>query len=987
MGLMDNFLHTESTRVVSLISGNHCEVTSGKNPMENGHCSSQIKRRKVSAVRDFPPGLVRRAPRINLIPNGEAVGLDAEKAVVSSTDANAANATGALSSGGTLLPETELIVALEPVSSNASKMVNDVDVKSAKDEVTPEKSPLPHDRSDAVLNVCRTNINVTRNYPPRRRVSAVRDFPPLCGRNSSHLGKEEHGEAHTSSKTLGNVQAELEVQAAAETGNDEDCGTSPPNVIEVAEVVDMREKSIVSSPAVIETMKDEDCGTSCANISKVLEVNMEEKSIEPLNVTKKYHFNSVTGAITKSSDLDVGILEENPTRDIVLYTDKGLLDGNCSIFPETNDHFVNQDLEGQQSLSNLDSDGLESRSNLIIVHGLMAARSCPWRQGNGRTPKSAGRTVGRPPKSAGRTVERALKHAGRTVERAPKHAGRTVERNGMVGDLVPLAKPSEQSNQRSHSYLVNLPPAPPLTDKGPRSKVRETLRLFHAVCRKLLQEEEAKSNTESSIKRIDCLAARILKEKNKHVNVGKQLMGCVPGVEVGDEFQYRIELNIIGLHRPTQGGIDYLKQNGEILATSIVASGGYDDNLDSSDVLTYTGQGGLKAGSKEAEDQKLERGNLALMNSIHAKNPVRVIRGETLDTRKAKGSDTRKAKGSDYARKYVYDGLYMVERYWQEMGAHQKLVYKFKLVRIPGQPELAWKVVKKCKKSKVREGLCLDDVSLGKELIPIPAVNTIDDEKPPPFTYITNMMYPDWCRPIPPKGCDCVGVCSESGTCSCVIKNGGEIPYNHNGAIVEAKSLVYECGPLCKCPPSCYNRVTQRGIKFQLEIFKTEFRGWGLRSLNSIPSGGFICEYVGELLEEKEAEKRTGNDEYLFDIGNNYNDSSLWNGLSSLMPDSHPSSCGVVEGVGFTIDAAQYGNIGRFINHSCSPNLYAQNVLFDHEDKRIPHIMLFAVENIPPLQELTYHYNYEVNKVYDSNGNIKKKDCFCGSAECTGRLY
>jgi len=186
---------------------------------------------------------------------------------------------------------------------------------------------------------------------------------------------------------------------------------------------------------------------------------------------------------------------------------------------------------------------------------------------------------------------------------------------------------------------------------------------------------------------------------------------------------------------------------------------------------------------------------------------------------------------------------------------------------------------------------------------------------------------------------------------------------------------------------SCYNRVSQQGIKVQLEIIKTEAQGWGVRSLNSIPSGSFICEYAGELLEEKEAERRTSNDEYLFDIGNNYNDGSLWGGLSNVMPDAPLSSCGVVEDGGFTIDAVEYGNVGRFVNHSCSPNLYAQNVLYDHEDKRMPHIMLFAAENIPPLQELTYHYNYVIDQVYDSSGNIKKKSCFCGSSECTGRLY
>jgi euchromatic histone-lysine N-methyltransferase len=160
-----------------------------------------------------------------------------------------------------------------------------------------------------------------------------------------------------------------------------------------------------------------------------------------------------------------------------------------------------------------------------------------------------------------------------------------------------------------------------------------------------------------------------------------------------------------------------------------------------------------------------------------------------------------------------------------------------------------------------------------------------------------------------------------------------------------------------------------------------------VRSLNSIPSGSFICESAGEVLEEKEAEQRTGNDEYLFDIGNQFNDNSLWDGLTTLMPEAQPDAVVEVQNSGFTIDAAQCGNVGRFINHSCSPNLYAQNVLYDHDDKRIPHIMFFAVENIPPLQELTYHYNYMIDQVFDSNGNIKKKSCHCGSPECTGRMY
>ncbi|XP_075476616.1 LOW QUALITY PROTEIN: uncharacterized protein LOC142517963 [Primulina tabacum] len=521
-----------------------------------------------------------------------------------------------------------------------------------------------------------------------------------------------------------------------------------------------------------------------------------------------------------------------------------------------------------------------------------------------------------------------------------------------------------------------LPPIGPKSSShgDARKRVRETLRLFHAICRKLLHEEEAKSMHEQQeksrqpkkgSKRIDLRAANYIKDKGKEVNTSK-ILGEVPGIQVGDEFQYRVELAVVGIHRLYQNGIDSIKHNGKMsVATSIVASGAYADDMESGDILIYSGQGGnVVEKDKEPEDQKLEKGNLALKNSISAKTPVRVVRGW-----KVKTADSKKVPI------YIYDGLYTVKRYWTEIGSHGKKVFMFELWRNPGQPELAWKELKRSNRSKTRTGVCVNDISGGKEPFPICAVNILSNEKPPPFNYISKMMYPDWYHPISPKGCDCTGRCSDSRKCQCATKNGGEIPYNRNGAMVEIKPLVYECGPSCKCPPSCYNRVSQRGIEFKLEIFKTGSRGWGVRSLNSIPSGSFICEYSGELLEDKEAEKRGDDDEYLFDIGHNFN-----------MPEKHAIIVDYWES-GFTIDAARYGNVGRFINHSCSPNLCTQNVVYDHDDKRMPHVMLFAAENIPPLQELTYHYNYKVGQVYDSYGNVKTKNCFCGAPECSGRMY
>ncbi|OAY84918.1 Histone-lysine N-methyltransferase, H3 lysine-9 specific SUVH6 [Ananas comosus] len=304
---------------------------------------------------------------------------------------------------------------------------------------------------------------------------------------------------------------------------------------------------------------------------------------------------------------------------------------------------------------------------------------------------------------------------------------------------------------------------------------------------KLLKGEEAKSTKESGkIGRIDLEAAAVLKRCNEYVNSGEAVLGNVPGVEVGDEFYYRVELSIVGLHCPYQGGIDSVVKNGLRLATSIVASGGYPDDIDSSDVLIYSGAGGKPAGKKEAEDQKLERGNLALKNSIDMQTPLRVIH----DFKEHKGGDSSDGR-IKMVSTFTYAGLYLVEKYWSEKVPHGVSVFKFQLRRMPGLPELALNVVNKTKRLKVRKGLCVRDISQGKEKIPTCAVNTIDDERPPPFQYITKIIYPPWYANTRPMGCDCSGGCSDSAKCACAMKNGGEIPFNFNGAIVQAKPLIY----------------------------------------------------------------------------------------------------------------------------------------------------------------------------------------------------
>ncbi|KAG2321947.1 hypothetical protein Bca52824_015160 [Brassica carinata] len=148
------------------------------------------------------------------------------------------------------------------------------------------------------------------------------------------------------------------------------------------------------------------------------------------------------------------------------------------------------------------------------------------------------------------------------------------------------------------------------------------------------------------------------------------------------------------------------------------------------------------------------------------------------------------------------------------------------------------------------ETLCWKQIFHMEPNLPIPLVNEIDEndkEMPQDFSYVkssacSSMMIVQNYQSTACINCQ-VQLCEDS-KCICVQRNGGELPYL-NRILVCRKPMVYECGDACPCPPDCHNRVTQTGLKIRVEVFKTEKCGWGLRSLEPIRAGTFICELVG----------------------------------------------------------------------------------------------------------------------------------------------
>lgn len=146
-----------------------------------------------------------------------------------------------------------------------------------------------------------------------------------------------------------------------------------------------------------------------------------------------------------------------------------------------------------------------------------------------------------------------------------------------------------------------------------------------------------------------------------------RIFGEIQGITVGATFLTRKEAAAAGIHKPLQAGISGSKDDG---SDSIVISGGYEDDSDSGDVIIYTGEGGQDDKGRQIEDQQLARGNLALAKSEIDGLPVRVIRGA--DKRNPYAPETG----------YRYDGLYLVDSHWHEIGKSGFLVYRFKLIKL-----------------------------------------------------------------------------------------------------------------------------------------------------------------------------------------------------------------------------------------------------------------------------------------------------------------
>lgn len=153
------------------------------------------------------------------------------------------------------------------------------------------------------------------------------------------------------------------------------------------------------------------------------------------------------------------------------------------------------------------------------------------------------------------------------------------------------------------------------------------------------------------------------------------------------------------------------------------------------------------------------------------------------------------------------------------------------------------------------------------------------------------------------------------------------------------------------CGGGCQNQRFQRKEWANVAVIKTEKKGYGLRTESDLHPNDFIYEYIGEVINEPTFRRRMLQ----------YDQEGIKHFYFMSLNKSE------------FVDATKKGNLGRFCNHSCSPNCYVDKWVVGDKLR----MGIFALRKIRAGEELVFNYNVD-------RYGAEPQPCYCGEANCVG---
>uniref|UniRef100_A0AC35G498 SET domain-containing protein n=1 Tax=Panagrolaimus sp. PS1159 TaxID=55785 RepID=A0AC35G498_9BILA len=253
--------------------------------------------------------------------------------------------------------------------------------------------------------------------------------------------------------------------------------------------------------------------------------------------------------------------------------------------------------------------------------------------------------------------------------------------------------------------------------------------------------------------------------------------------------------------------------------------------------------------------------------------------------------------------------------------------------------------IKKPKIEKENKRIIIDDIAGRREWHPIPLINNINNNTPKHFNYINfNSLSAGTRKLISEKvtaqGCSCEDECDAF----CACERSSSVGFDPDTRIVPNPDsynfytdFYVECGSHCNCFGTCKRQILpSNNVLKKLEAHYIKGKQFGIVAAQPIAAGMPIVEYVGEV--------------FVFELE------------GDIFPRSHYQQEMLTnnENYKFIIDARKMGNIARFINHSCFPNVLQicvyPSIPSLNRTPPLPKVALVAARDILPGQELCFDY-------------------------------